>query len=529
MTSIIVLFISSLALSLLLTPVVGWAARRYGIVDRPSERKIHKGQIPRVGGVAIFFAFLLPFGGAFFYHTDLLRQILTNESLIWLIGGATIMLILGLIDDIHSLPPTIKLAVQIFAALVACKGGILISHVTVLAGAAYGFPFWFSLAVTVFWFLLLSNAVNLIDGLDGLAAGLCFFASLVLLVLSLISGRYLVAMGFASLAGACLGFLRYNFNPASIFLGDSGSYFLGYMLAGLSVLGSMKGQTMVAILIPIIAFGVPIIDTIIAPLRRFILGRKLFDPDKHHIHHRLISMGLDQRHAVLLLYGFSIILGFFALILVNIRDARASIILALLWVVIFLSIRKLGYMEYLTMDKFYGWFRDLTDVAGISNVRRSFLNLQMDMSESLSIEELWRHVCVASEMLKFDRSELQLSALHYEPRAEDNGASSGVYKDRRQEAGNNQESCKDVYHCAMQSEKGNVLVWTRGHYRRQADIARESLMTIELPLINGEDKAIGMLRLMKDLGREPLEFYTLRRVEHLRRTITNVLKRINTF
>lgn len=526
MTSIFVLFILSLGLSILLTPVVGWVARRYRLLDQPSERKVHKDRIPRAGGVAIFLAFLLPFSGAFFYYTDLLSQILTNESLIWLISGATIVFVLGLLDDIHSLPSSVKLIVQIVAAIVACKGGIMISGVTVASGAAYIFAPWLSLGITVFWFLLIVNAINLIDGLDGLAAGLCFFASLVLLVLSLMAGRFFVAMGFASLAGACLGFLRYNFNPATIFLGDSGSYFLGYMLAGLSVLGAMKGQTIVAILIPIVALGVPIIDTIIAPLRRFIRGKKIFAPDSSHIHHRLMRLGLDHRNAVLLLYGFSIILGAFALILVNIRDARAAIILALLWVAVFVGIRKLGYMEYLTMDKFYGWLWDLKDVTGISQKRRNFLSLQMDMNESRSIEELWEKICVALEILKFDRSELYLHSSVAGCTAEIDRAHAGTEEERRREPGSGWKDSREAFHFAVPLGNGTKRVWTRGYYRRQSDIAQEGFLTIEMPLMNGKEAHLGTLRLIKDLGREHIDYHTLRRVEQLRRTITGMLRKL---
>ena len=523
MNSIIALFCLSLLLTLAFTPIVSRVALRLGIVDLPSARKVHKSQIPRAGGVAIFLGFLLPFGGAFFYYTDLLSQILENESLIWLVGGATVIMILGLIDDIRSVRARVKLVVQILAALIACQGGVTISAITSVWGTQYIFFPWFSYVITVFWFLLLMNAVNLIDGLDGLAAGICFFASLVLLALSVIGDRYFVAMGFSALAGACLGFLRYNFNPATIFLGDSGSYFLGYMLAGLSILGSMKGQTAVAIIIPIVAFGIPIFDTIIAPMRRFILGKKIFDPDRGHIHHELLRMGLDHRHAVLLLYGFSIVLGAFALILVNIHDARAALILGALWVLIFFGIRKLSYMEYLTMDKFYGWFRDMTDVAGISQKRRSFLSLQLDINKVRSMEDLWATVSQAVEILKFDRAELRMSSVASAGCVE-NGTSVGVYEERRHSAAGASKDVCQPFQYTMLSDNDLMWIWTRGHYRRLSDIARKDFLTIDLPLMNEAHIYFGNLRLMKDLKREPLEYYTLRRVEHLRRSITGVLK-----
>jgi UDP-GlcNAc:undecaprenyl-phosphate GlcNAc-1-phosphate transferase len=328
------------------------------------------------------------------------------------------------------------------------------------------------------------------------------------------------------------------------------------MLAGLAILGSMKGQTVVAFLIPILALGVPIIDTILAPLRRFIRGQKLFGPDRMHIHHRLMSLGLDHRSAVLLLYGFSIILGAFALILVNIHDVRAAIILALLWVAIFLGIRKLGYMEYLAMDKFSGWLRDLKDVTGISQKRRSFLSLQMDMGESRSIDELWEKVCPALTRLKFQRTELHLHAPAAASKSTHTTASasgaggrleggrdrasswSGEEERRCSQADRRREPRDDrrggskggglrAMHYAVLSGNGTKLVWTCEQHRRQSDVAPEDLMVIELPLKNEKGPHLGTLRLIRDLGRAPLDYNTLRRVEQLRRSLIRMLAQLN--
>ena len=164
---------------------------------------------------------------------------------------------------------------------------------------------WLSLPLTVFWFLLVLNALNLIDGLDGLASGITLFVALTLLIVWDSPSNLIVAMALAALAGASLGFLRYNFHPASIFLGDSGSYFLGYNLAALSILGSLKSEAAVAILIPIVALGVPVIDALWSPVRRFILGQRIFTPDRDHIHHRLLKLGYTHRRAVLLLYAIT--------------------------------------------------------------------------------------------------------------------------------------------------------------------------------------------------------------------------------
>ena len=185
---------------------------------------------------------------------------------------------------------------------ISYAGGIQIG-VVYLPGVGELALGWLSLPLTVFWFLLILNALNLIDGLDGLAAGITLFVALTLLIVWSSPSNLIVALALAALAGASLGFLRYNFHPASIFLGDSGSYFLGYNLAALSILGSLKSEAAVAILIPIIALGVPVIDALWSPVRRFILGQRIFTPDRDHIHHRLLKLGYTHRRAVLMLYA----------------------------------------------------------------------------------------------------------------------------------------------------------------------------------------------------------------------------------
>jgi UDP-GlcNAc:undecaprenyl-phosphate GlcNAc-1-phosphate transferase len=387
----------------------------------------------------------------------------------------------------------------------------------------------------VFWFVLFINAVNLIDGLDGLAAGIIFFASLVLIILSVVKGEYLIGMLFAALAGACLGFLRYNFNPASIFMGDSGSYFLGYAIAGLSIMGSIKSQVGAAMLIPVMALGIPLFDTILSPIRRFVRGRKMFHPDKGHVHHRLVEMGLTTKKVVWMIYAMT-----FSLCL----------------------IRKLGYFEYVASDKIYGWFKDLSDEAGFSHDRRSFLNLQIEIEESGDLKALWVNVCRALEKLKFDMGEMdvragaggsQMSEVRG-LRTEDGGRRSEV-GDRRAGSGDRRtqkssklkaESSKlkaqreeGMSSCGTDELKGvgnnpglglegnpgskRQLFWTRDGFDSSNDICKESLLKLELPLIDNENKMLGTLWLIKDLNTDAISHYTLRRVEHLRRTVIGTL------
>ena len=296
MTSIIAIFVFSLIFSLILTPLVRRVSVKYGLVDMPSARKVHSLPIPRTGGAAIYMAFFLSFIPAIFYKTRILDLLAQDPRLLYLVLGGCVVFGLGFFDDVRKMNTYVKLTVQILAALIVYAGGIRIDFV-VLNGV-FGWHFgWLSLPITVLWVILVINAMNLIDGLDGLAAGVSFFVCTVLLALCVLDGRYLVAIGFAALAGSTLGFLKYNFNPASIFLGDGGSYFLGYMLATLSMLGSIKSQAALTIIIPIIALGLPLMDTIWSTARRFIFGQRLFMPDRDHFHHRLLRLGYTHRRA----------------------------------------------------------------------------------------------------------------------------------------------------------------------------------------------------------------------------------------
>ena len=376
MTTILFTFFIALILSLLLTPLAGRFGKRFGAVDVPDERKVHAIKIPRTGGLSIFITFLLTLASSKVLMTQVSDLLVMDRQLIFLLGGALVLFGVGLVDDFHRLGHKVKFLFQILVTSIAFWGGIRIGTFSIFGSSVtLGV---FSYFITVFWFLLFINAINLIDGLDGLASGITVFVSTVMIILSILKVDFLTAMLFASLAGSTLGFLRYNFHPASIFLGDGGSYFLGYAIAGLSIIGSVKSQVGATVLIPMIALGVPLFDTILSPIRRFMLGRRMFFPDTGHIHHRLKEMGLTTKKAVWVLYGITFCLCIMAVFVVNIRDERAGLFLIILGVSAVIFVRKLGYFEYFALDKIYGWFRDLTDEAGFSHERRSFLSLQID-------------------------------------------------------------------------------------------------------------------------------------------------------
>lgn len=485
---ILSIFFISLTLALIFGPFVKHFAFSRNLMDRPSSRKVHAEPVPRVGGIILYLACLIPFVIGIAVTPAVATDRFPMHSVYWMLSGATLVFLLGLVDDVHGLRPGIKFVFQGVAAFLAYHGGIYFEFVELPWGPSFSLGV-FSMPFTIFWFLLVINAINLIDGLDGLAAGVSLFVALVLLTMSLLGGKYLVSLGLAALAGACLGFLRYNFNPASIFMGDSGSYFLGFMLASLSVLGSMKSQATVAIIIPIVALGVPLMDTLLAPIRRFIIGQDLFQPDKRHIHHQLLRKGLTHRKAVLWMYGATIFLGIFALLIVNTRDERAGFILIILAALVIVGIRKLGYLEYFAVDKMIGYFRDVTDEMGIKRDRRTFLNRQIEIKQAKTTDELWDRVIEALEQLRIDDARMHFNGLSEKLDA------NGPYTWKAREISVEPSECE---YCVL---------------------------SLDLPLLNN-GKSYGVLHLRKDLVRDPITPYTLRRIEHLRRSVVNKIQEL---
>ncbi len=497
MTTILFSFCISLIISLIITPFVGRLGLLLGAIDNVNSRKMHTAIIPRCGGIAFVFAFLFSLLFTSLLNTDISEQFRIDQKTLFLFLGGFLTVGVGLFDDFKRLGHKVKFLFQILGASLAFYGGIRIEIFGFFGVDLYlGFC---SYCITVFWFLFFVNAVNLIDGLDGLAAGICFFTFIVLGLLSMLRGDFLTTLYFAALAGSLLGFLRYNFNPASIFMGDGGSYFLGYMIAGLSVLSSMKSQLGAVILIPVVALGVPVIDTILSPVRRFILGRRMFRPDNGHIHHQLVASGFSKKNAVLIIYGISVLLCLVSVGMVHFRDERAGLLLIVLMAVAFIFIRKIGYFEYFTNDKLLGWFKDISDEAGFTHDRRSFLNLQVDIGNSRSIPELWDKMIAAFKKLEFDMAEMQFNmgdSLEQSPEKDDDPGQRQIN-----------------------------FEWAREHFDKEKDIFKDSLLKMELPLRTSNGcPSYGSLWLIKDLKRDPISHYTLRRVEHLRRTTINTLR-----
>ena len=332
-------FAVAFVVSLFVMPAVILLANRTGALDAPNARKVHKKPIPRIGGLGIYTGFMaaiivvaLKFG---------LDGEQVKETVGLMVSGSLIVA-LGLIDDYKNLPAKVKLAGQFVAA------GVLVGLFDVridFMTDPFGDYFYLdhlAIPATIFWLVGLTNTVNLIDGLDGLAAGVAAIASFTIMLIALEQSFVLVAVMTAALAGAAVGFLKYNFNPAEIFMGDSGSMFLGFMLAGISVTGAVKSVAAIALVVPIFALGLPILDTTFAIVRRLRGGVPIFKPDKGHLHHRLLNVGFTQRQAVLLMYVISALFGLSAIALTAVSYQIAVMILLVVVAAIIYGVRKLG-------------------------------------------------------------------------------------------------------------------------------------------------------------------------------------------
>ena len=343
LVTLFLLTVLSLALSLLFTPIIRAAALRCNLVDLPdNKRKVHKNPIPRVGGVALAAAFFGSLLAAAAFAA--LKQPAANAgfaAIKSITPAALLIFLIGLADDIFNLKPWQKFAVQIIAAGMVVSAGVRIH----CAASLHVHPA-LEIAGTVFWLVACTNAVNLIDGLDGLAAGLSFLATVTVLAASLLSGNLALAIATAPLAGALLGFLVFNFNPASIFLGDSGSLLLGFLLGCYGILWSGTSVTALAMTAPLMALAVPLLDTTLAITRRFLRQQPIFKADRSHIHHRLLARGLSHRRTVLLLYAAGGIADSLALCLFWAHDRWEGVVVAAFSCAALFGIRQLGYSEF---------------------------------------------------------------------------------------------------------------------------------------------------------------------------------------
>ncbi|HQO41899.1 MAG TPA: MraY family glycosyltransferase [Bacillota bacterium] len=344
MTRSIIAFLIALLVSFAATPLMIRLAKHMGAIDVPKDgRRVHKVPTPRLGGLAIFLGFLA--GLLYMYEID--------SRMVGVLTGAAIIVTLGFFDDIKPLPAKFKFLVQIIAAVIVIRSGVRIDHVSNPLHFMFPdneyiiFGNW-SYPLTLLWIVGVTNAINLVDGLDGLAAGISIISAVTLFVAAQTTGQVFAAFLASILAASTLGFLPYNFNPAKIFMGDTGALFLGYMLSVISVMGVLKGAAALSILVPIFAIGLPIYDTLFAMIRRASNGKSMMEADKGHLHHKLLDAGMSQRQAVITLYSISAVLGFSAVVLV---EATLKVAFVLVFAVFLLASMGAKYLSQVEVDQ----------------------------------------------------------------------------------------------------------------------------------------------------------------------------------
>jgi UDP-GlcNAc:undecaprenyl-phosphate GlcNAc-1-phosphate transferase len=326
-------------LSLILTPFIRRLAIYTKVISIPKvERNIHKKPIPLLGGLGIYISFILVL---------ILKPGMLSSSEKGILIGATFIIIGGLIDDAMEIKPWQKLFFQLAAASALIYYGVTITILTnpFSSGVSYVDIRLLYIPFTLIWIIGVTNAFNLIDGLDGLAAGIALISCVTIFIIAIMNNRMEAAIFTAILSGAILGFLPYNFNPASIFLGDTGSQLLGFLLAAISIEGAVKSAAAFAIAVPILALGLPIYDTIFAMIRRKINGKPMMQGDRGHLHHRLLDMGLNQRQAVIIMYLISVVLGAIAIIAMQFTSSQAYFLLAIVLIVIISLAWKFGVFK----------------------------------------------------------------------------------------------------------------------------------------------------------------------------------------
>lgn len=339
-TPLIGSLIMAFVLVFLGTPLVKKLAYKIKAMDEPTDRKVHSEPMPRLGGLAIFLGF---------WVTVYLTTEMTRE-LYGLLAGGLLITIVGIIDDIRGVTAKQKLAVQIMAAGIVMFAGVHIEFITHPLKDVIFLGYW-CYPLTLLWIIGITNAVNLIDGLDGLAAGVSAIAAVTLGIIAYLETSAQAAIVAFILAASILGFLRYNFHPAQIFMGDTGSLFLGFNLSVLAIISLTKSATVISLFLPVVILGIPIVDTLFAIVRRYFGGKPIFSADKGHLHHRLLRLGLSHQHTVLAMYTVSIFLSISAIIMALVTTAQGMLIMVALILSFYLGANKLGLLGYGRQEK----------------------------------------------------------------------------------------------------------------------------------------------------------------------------------
>jgi UDP-GlcNAc:undecaprenyl-phosphate GlcNAc-1-phosphate transferase len=399
MNTYIFVYFGATILAVIITPIVILVARKLNIVDNPGIRKVHSRPVPRIGGAAIFTSMIGIVVPVLFLPNIIGHNFrLIQSKILILLLAAGFIFSIGLLDDVRGLRVRTKLWSQLAAALMICFAGIRIESIAITDQLTFNFG-WFSWPFTILWIVGITNAVNLSDGLDGLAAGISAIACGVIVLLAVCNNETIMAVLMLALLGSLTGFLFFNFNPARVFMGDSGSLFLGFTIASSSVLCAAKIETITGLALPILALGVPILDTLFCMLRRFLERRSLFAPDRGHFHHRLLDLGLHQRQAVITAYLVTLGATGLGMFMLYTRNAQTLIVFAGILVLLLLLFRVVGSVQL------HKAISDLKQKHAISDQtkreRESFETLQLHFRQAKTFEQWWQAICFAADKMGF--------------------------------------------------------------------------------------------------------------------------------
>lgn len=400
-------YFGAAVLAIISTPVVIYLARRLNIVDAPGIRKVHSKPVPRIGGAVLFVStiglvvpvMLLPnlIGESFR---------LIQPKIAALLGAAGSMFLVGLVDDIKGLRVRTRFLCQLAAALVVCSAGIRIESIPLTASLSLDLG-WFSWLFTLLWIMGVTNAINLSDGLDGLAAGISAIACGVIAILAINSNDTVMAIVMLAMLGSLTGFLPFNFEPAKIFMGDSGSLFLGFTIASASVLSATKTETIVGLALPILALGIPIFDTLFSMLRRFIERRSLFAPDRSHFHHRLLALGLRQRHVVITAYAVTLLAAGLGMFMLVTRNGQTVVVFVCALFLLALVFRVVGSVRL--RETIAGLKRKYAITSQKRQELETFENIELHFRQAREFDQWWQAVCFAAGEMNFVSSSLALT------------------------------------------------------------------------------------------------------------------------
>jgi UDP-GlcNAc:undecaprenyl-phosphate GlcNAc-1-phosphate transferase len=479
------IFVIAVAASLVVTPVVRRICQRFKLLDVPLDgRRVHQKAIPRLGGVAVFIAVIVSLSTLPLVDNLLTQAVRAHKAeLLAVLISSTLVLGLGIYDDLRGTNAVAKfICLGLIASLFYFLGGRIEVLKVPFVGAIH-LGSTLSFLVTVVWLIGIANAFNLIDGIDGLASGAALFSSLVILVVSFNSENALVTVVALVLCGGLAGFLRYNFNPASIFLGDSGALYVGFTLAALSVVGTQKATTAVAVITPILAFGLPVVDTGVTMARRLISGRPIFQGDREHIHHMLLARGWSQRHVVLVLYGVCAAFGLLATLFTKTSSPTAGFALFVVAIVVIVAV---GHLRYHEMDEIKaGVKRNVGDrrirVANNIRVRRASLAI----SKASNLADLFQVIGQMLEFGEFAYSEVRLGK---PGSADDNERVLGSGRVIK----------------GAELRNGRVSwSWSRANVDSERVIGSRRFWSVRLPLGTSQND-LGWINLYRELDAEPL-------------------------